>query len=134
MFGSFVARGLKLKAYKRFSKLLTFIKNKERMEPRHIFLIACMRAAPNVILRKVYRGSRVISKPVPLISHKQPSFVVKSLVKPLRDAHSRRNVSVKKIFDLLIATLRRRGDIHKRKMEIYKSARVNRKPKIKLSS
>lgn len=77
MFGVLISRGLKLKAYKRFSRLLAFIKNKERMEPRYVFLVACMRAAPSVVLKKLYRGSRVIIKPVPLASSKQPSLVIK---------------------------------------------------------
>ena len=132
MFGSFISRGLKLKAYKRLSQLLVFIKNKERVEPRYILLITCMRTAPSVILKKLYRGSRVIIKPVPLTSSKQPGLVVKWFVKPLRDSNIRRNFSVKKMFDVLLSSLRRRGDVHKRKMDIYKAARLNRKPKVNM--
>lgn len=130
MFGSFISRGLKLKAYKRLSQLLVLIKNKERVEPRYIFLVTCMRTAPSVILKKLYRGSRIIHKPVPLTSNKQPTLVVKWFVKPLRDSNIRRNFSVKKMFDVFNLSLRRRGDVHKKKMEIYKGARLNRKPKI----
>src|ERR1044072_2196243 len=76
MFGFLIARGLKLKAYNRFSKLLFMIKKKEKVEPRHIFLIACMRVTPKIIVKSIRRGSRVIYKPVPLSWQKQPGLEI----------------------------------------------------------
>jgi ribosomal protein S7 len=76
MFGSLIVRGLKLRAYKRFSKLLVMIKRKERVEPRHIFLIACMRVTPRVAIKKLHRGTRIVFQPVPLPRTKQPSIVI----------------------------------------------------------
>ena len=50
-------------------------------------------------------------------------------MKPLRDAQNRRNLSLKKLWELLTLSLRRRGEVHKRKFGIYKLARANKKPK-----
>lgn len=131
MFGALIVRGLKLKAYKDFSTILSLLKKKEKIEPRYLFLIICLRATPKLIVKKIMRGSRSIFKPIPVVKSKVSSLVIKWFIKSLRDAHKRRNASVKKIFDLLIATLWKRGLVQHRKINMYKVARLHRKPKTK---
>jgi hypothetical protein len=43
----------------------------------------------------------------------------------------RKNASLKKLWESLTLALRRRGEVHKKKAAIYKTARDNRNPKTK---
>lgn len=129
MFGMLIIRGLKLRAYKMFSHLLGSWKKKERVEPRHLFLITCLRNTPSIIIKKTYVGSRLVNKPVALSRSKQPALLIRWLVKPLRDNQVRRNLNLTKLLDLLSQSLRRKGDLFRHKMSIYKIAKANRNPR-----
>jgi hypothetical protein len=77
MFGMLIIKGLKLRAYKMFSKILGLWKRKERVEPRHLFLITCLRNTPSIVIKKTYAGSRLIPKPVALSKSKQPALLIR---------------------------------------------------------
>jgi len=72
-----IMRGRKLQAYKRVLQILFYFKKKEKIEPRHLFFIACLRVTPRVIIKKLHKGSRIILKPLPLFTKKKPGFVIK---------------------------------------------------------
>jgi ribosomal protein S7 len=90
-----------------------------------------MRITPKVAIKSLYKGSRVIAIPVALPLLKQVAVAIKFIIKPLRDNHKRRNVSLLKIFEVLHLALRNKGSAIEKKKNIYKLAKLNKRQKKK---
>ena len=123
-FGSLIINGKKLTAFFQFLKIKQGLKLRESYDPYFLFLVALMRATPNLVLMPIRLGGSSQGVPMPITEKKRIIFGVKWSLKILKE--KKIGFSVNNIVDILLSSIYSKSVAIEKRTSVHKAGSRNR--------